>query len=474
MTYCVPQPKSAQSRLQFKSYTAKLPPFISAASQPNPGARFFEIADDSSGKIVAISSWATACRPRRFWYSGAMQKLPGAENTVAAERTGRCLGCFRPQRDCYCVAIPTIDNQTEILILQHRRERFHPFNTARMVRRALRNASLVSDHIPGLAARLAIGPRAGLLYPGPGAELLANVPADQRPRQLIVIDGTWHQAKTLVRDIPALQDIPRYQITPQEPSRYRIRREPSAMLLSTVEATVAALRLLEPATRGLDQLLDAFHTMVERQLAQPKSDQGWRRNAARTRHGRNIPAALLSNLENIVVAYGESVRHSNSFEVTAQVPIYWTAQRMGSGERFACHIQPPFPLQDSVLRHLDLTANHFVEAIPLVDARAMWQEFWRPSDILALFSHGTARLFAQLGGQTAKCLVLKAVDFNPQRRYSTLDDLVAAERLTVAPAWAAGRAGKRLANAVALVERLRTLKDRQARQQALGAANALG
>ena len=328
-------------------------------------------------------------RPRRFWYSGAMRELEIAENTVAAENPGRCLGCFRPHRDCYCAAIPRIDNQTEILILQHRRERFHPFNTARMVRRALRNASLVSDHIPGLAARLAIGSRAGLLYPGPNAELLANVPANERPRQLIVIDGTWHQAKTLVRDIPALQDVPRYQIAPHEPSRYRIRREPSAMLLSTVEATVAALRLLEPATHGLDQLLDAFHTMVERQLAQPKSDKGWRRNAARTRHGRNIPAALLSNLENIVVAYGESVRNSN--EMTAQAPIYWTAQRMGSGERFACLIQPPFPLQDSVLGHLDLTANHFAQAVPLDNARAMWQAFWRPTDVLALFSHGTAR-----------------------------------------------------------------------------------
>jgi hypothetical protein len=305
-----------------------------------------------------------------------------------------------------------------------------------------------------------------LLYPGPEAELLANVPIERRPRQLIVIDGTWHHAKTLVRDIPALHNVPRYRLAPREPSRYRIRREPSAALLSTVEATVAALRVLEPATQGLDQLLDAFYAMVERQLAQPKRDNGQRRNAARTRHGRNIPDALLGNLADIVVAYGESVRDGNSFDPAAQVPISWVAQRLGTGERFACLIRPPGQLTYEVLSHLELIDDHFAGAIPLDRARALWQAFQRPTDVIALFNHGTARLLAQLTGQATDCHVLKAIDFNPQRRYSTLDELIASERLTVAPPWAAGRAGKRLANAVALVKHLRTLK--QARTTLLG------
>ena len=88
------------------------------------------------------------------------------------------------------------------------------------------------------------------------------MPEGQRPRQLVIIDGTWHHAKTIVRDMPALHYVPRYRIAPDEPSRYRIRREPSAMFLSTVEATVAALRVLEPQTRGLDQQLGAFCSTV--------------------------------------------------------------------------------------------------------------------------------------------------------------------------------------------------------------------
>ncbi|HEY1599073.1 MAG TPA: tRNA-uridine aminocarboxypropyltransferase [Pirellulales bacterium] len=388
-----------------------------------------------------------------------MHSLAITEIALDARRE-RCLGCFRPHHDCYCAAIPQIDNQTEILILQHRRERFHPFNTARMVRRALANANLLVDHTPGLAARLAIKPRAGLLYPGPEAELLENVPVEQRPQQLIVIDGTWHHAKTLLRDIPALHEVPRFRIDPHEPSRYRIRREPSATLLSTVEATVAALRALEPETCNLDLLLEAFYGMVERQLAHPKSAHGWRSNRARQPGGLNIPSALLGSLDHIVVAYGESVPEGDSLKATARRPITWAAQRLGTGERFACTIQPPARIDASLLGHFELTEEHFNDALSLAAARAAWNAYARPQDVLAVYNQSTARLLERITNRTVACLVLKSIDFNPQRSYSTLDEVIAGEGLTVAPAQHPGRAGKRLANIMALIEHLRTLKSR--------------
>ena len=155
---------------------------------------------------------------------------------------------FALGRIVYCAAIPTIDNQTEVLILQHVRERFHPFNTARIVHKALQNSKLLIDHTPGFAAGLPLKPRAGLLYPGPEATLISDLRRDERPEQLVILDGTWHHAKTMVRDVAALRALPRYRLAPAAPSRFRIRREPSATALSTVEATVAALQVLEPET----------------------------------------------------------------------------------------------------------------------------------------------------------------------------------------------------------------------------------
>src|SRR3954468_3977540 len=95
----------------------------------------------------------------------------------------RCYDCFRPKNACFCAAIPSIDNQTDVLILQHRRERFHPFNTARIVHKALRKSELLVDHTSNLKRRLELKPRAGLLYPGPTAELISDLDAEQRPGQ---------------------------------------------------------------------------------------------------------------------------------------------------------------------------------------------------------------------------------------------------------------------------------------------------
>ncbi|HTN74640.1 MAG TPA: DTW domain-containing protein, partial [Pirellulaceae bacterium] len=83
--------------------------------------------------------------------------------------------------ECYCAAIPSIDNRTEIIILQHRRERFHPFNTARIVQRALRKSRLLIGHTQQFAARLDLPPDTGLLYPGDDATLLSDLPTSEHP-----------------------------------------------------------------------------------------------------------------------------------------------------------------------------------------------------------------------------------------------------------------------------------------------------
>jgi hypothetical protein len=325
-----------------------------------------------------------------------------------------------------------------------------------MVHRALRNSTLLVGHTPGLAARLDLKPRAGLLYPGAAATLLDDLPPSERPEQLIVVDGTWHHAKTMVRDITALRGVPRYRLAPAEPSRYRIRREPSAMLLSTVEATVAALRALEPETRGLDHLLAAFNRMIERQLAHPKVENGWRRNAVRSRGGRNIPAALLGRLDQIVVAYGESMPKCGSKQ-TKPLPVYWAARRLGTDEHFVCAIEPQVSFNEDLLGHWELSQEDFAAALSLDQARAAWAAFHRPDDILVVYNSGTARLFRQIDGESARCLVLKSVDFNPRRRYRTLDELVAVEGLIITPWQHVGRAGRRVAGAAALVGHLRAL-----------------
>ncbi len=362
----------------------------------------------------------------------------------------RCYDCFRPRCDCFCNAIPDIANRTDVLIVQHRRERFHPFNTARIVRRALRRSDLLADRPKQLQSKLHLAPSAVLLYPGRDAQSLKDLPQTERPGQLVILDGTWHHAKTLLRDIPALARLPRYQLAPSAPSRYRIRREPCLSSLSTVEATVAALRILEPETSGLDQLLAAFDTMVERQLVhrQRQAAQRWLHTPKRT--FKNIPRELLGDLNDIVVVYGEAYPGVRGQKRVPAPPVYWVAERLGTGERFSCAIQPACPFPADFWQHLELTPNDFAQAVSAEEARHRWEAFCRNDDVVVAGEPGSGHLLQQLVERPTPCLVLKSVDVS-----LPLPDLAAAPLPYVAPL--PGRAGNRLAAAVALAGRLRAL-----------------
>ncbi len=376
---------------------------------------------------------------------------------VASETPERCYGCFRPIVDCYCASIPVIENRTKVLILQHMRERFHPFNTARIVRKSLVNSRLISAPTADWSRSLTFEPGTGLLYPSADSRLISDLSADERPRQLVILDGTWHHAKTLMRGIATLRQLPCYRLAPTAPSRYRIRREPRVEFLSTLEATIAALRVLEPETVGFEQLMSVFESMVDRQLARPKVESGWRRKRQRKIAYRNIPTALLADLPNLVVAYGESMPRDPLNESAIRRPVYWVAERLGTGESFRCAIEPDRPLPAEVLGHMGLAAADFGGALSLPAARSAWSAFLRPHDALAVYNTGVKNLLAQLGDQAESCLVLKSVDFRPQQRYATFDDFLLHERVAIGPVRHPGRAGERLAKLTAFVRYLHAL-----------------
>lgn len=181
----------------------------------------------------------------------------------------RCWTCFKPRVLCVCARVPRVENRTEITILQHPRERFHAIGTARIAELGLSRGRILRPHSPverSLAVSFAPPPRTGLLFPHRRALDLAELDPAARPRGLIVLDGTWGQASKLYRANAWLAALPHYSLSPSEPSRYRIRREPRPNFISTIEAVVAALRILEPETEGFDALLASFDEMIDAQV----------------------------------------------------------------------------------------------------------------------------------------------------------------------------------------------------------------
>jgi hypothetical protein len=387
-------------------------------------------------------------------------------------RRERCYACFRPRAECLCDTLPRIENRTPILVLQHRRESFHAFNTARMVRHSLANSRFVVGHVREIAEQLVLDAGAALLFPGETAEVLAELPADRRPRQLVVVDGTWHQAKTLVRDIPALGALPRVRLRPAEPSRYRIRREPHVEALSTVEAVVDALRTLEPDTPGGDELLSAFRRMVDRQADHPKLESARRSLARQSRTVGNIPIAIARRWEDIVVACGEvaeggrdatsptggaptDVAASGDDSAQASRPLVWIAERLSTGERFVAVARCVPPPPERFLRHLELPAAAFLAGEPFEETQQRWRAFCRPNDFLVVFHSGMAKLAENLDGAALRPLILKSVNVPALKPHRDLETVVPALGVPVAEAWHPGRAARRLMLTAALAKQLR-------------------
>ncbi len=341
-----------------------------------------------------------------------------------------------------------------------------------MVRRALDRCQLMVGHNPELAERfdtVSLPEKVGLLYPRDDARLLTELTPQECPEQLIVLDGTWHHVKTLMRDVPRLRTLTCYRLAPTSPGRYRIRREPHAHALSTLEATVAALSLMEPETDGLDRLLSAFDRMIAEQLQHGQSN--WRRNEQRRRGMPNVPRILTGDLSDIVVAYGERERgrRSGGKEVGGRevgqrkpAPIYWTAVRMVSGERFQAAIETESLRDAEFLRLLRLPPEVTQAAVSVSSFRAAWQDFLRPGDHVAVYHSSTAKLLANVDAQFAPTVILKSINVEPDSE--AIDQLPGA--LQAGPHLNENsRASERLASAVAFVEYLnRRFQSREPKQ----------
>src|SRR5207244_1096318 len=107
---------------------------------------------------------------------------------------------------------------------------------------------------------------------------------------LIVLDGSWAQAKTLWWRNAWLTKLRRFVIVPDGPSLYgTLRREARPDAVSTLEAVAFALSALEADPTVRERLLAPFRTMLAkaREAGVPPAKRDWRKRSraksARTR-----------------------------------------------------------------------------------------------------------------------------------------------------------------------------------------------
>ena len=172
---------------------------------------------------------------------------------------GRCGRCFQQVGHCVCDGIPTIQCETNFLIVRHWKERRKPSNTGRFVDYALSSARIVDYGAPGETwnPQVLEMPAPVLLFPHPD-----GLECTFRPESVIVVDGSWPQARKLVNKLPGLRNLPRLTVRAPETKRVRLRTPPMAHGVSTIEAVAAALDVLHGSATGepLRQLYDRIVT----------------------------------------------------------------------------------------------------------------------------------------------------------------------------------------------------------------------
>jgi DTW domain-containing protein len=191
-----------------------------------------------------------------------------------------------------------IDNRLFVLILQHPQEKREALATAGVTRALLARAELaVGLSWPNLSRALgrSVDPkRWAVLYLGsarPAAfggqrEVMAldrrgEPAADQEAMQrgldgVVVLDGTWKEAKTLWWRNPWLLKLRRLVLNPHHESRYgRIRREPRREALSTLEAVALLLKQLDGGPEVEARLLGALDSLIAetRPSRQPEGER---------------------------------------------------------------------------------------------------------------------------------------------------------------------------------------------------------
>jgi DTW domain-containing protein YfiP len=372
-----------------------------------------------------------------------------------------CWTCRRPARVCYCAAVQPIETRTRVVILQHPRESEVAINTARIAELSLSNSTLHVgvEFAADLALRAALSdPEAPpiLLYPSEGAKDLAREPP-RGPVTLVVIDGTWWQAAKLFKQNACLRQLPRYGLTPSEGSRYRIRREPAAHCLSTIEALAAALGVLEGRPSGLSELLLPFDAMVETQLRFAETESRPRHGQAARRERPLVLPLLNQRPETVVVGYGEANAWPyGSPDARAPEVVHWAAIRPATGERFEAYGAPGGPLSPSFEVHSNLLAQQIVDGERRPEFLRRLSAFFRPDDLLLSWGFYVTELLRAEGLALPQRLDLREAAIRVLgRRVGQLDDYVTALGASPRAPWAAGRTGTRLAAMEALVERLR-------------------
>lgn len=169
-----------------------------------------------------------------------------------------CSDCLRPKVVCWCPFLPEkpLSPKCTIIILQHPAEEKRCLRTAHMLSLSIaqnkctiyKGKKFPQIKHEGLATILSSS-NTLLLYPANNAQDISELqPLSENSSDhfnIVLIDGTWPQAKTIFNNSPMLHNLKRFKLTQYKGSEYVVRTQPTEGCLSTLETAAHVLSYLE-------------------------------------------------------------------------------------------------------------------------------------------------------------------------------------------------------------------------------------
>lgn len=232
------------------------------------------------------------------------------DQTEALELITDCPHCGKPMPLCICDSVRPIESRISLLILQHPQEQDRALGTARLTAHHFKDAVVkIGLSWPSLSKALGRPvhdpSRWAVLYLGSAkvSELETDaeiVAIDRKGRMeegqrailrdiegIVLLDGTWSQAKALWWRNAWMLKCRRVILGPAAPSRYgRLRREPRSDGLSTIEAVALLLSRIEKRPDIEAALTDSFERMLARYREAQKITPGLVRSKESTKDER--------------------------------------------------------------------------------------------------------------------------------------------------------------------------------------------
>lgn len=210
-----------------------------------------------------------------------------SESSAAGrEALPQCRRCHKAEVFCVCDSIEQIKSRTSLLLLQHPQEQDKALGTARLTALHIQDAVLkIGLSWPSLSRALGRPVRDpsrwAVLYLGSVRTDRFNTDhtivaidrngqrrTDQRAvladiEGVVLLDGTWSQAKALWWRNPWMLKCQRVVLAPGRASRYgKLRKEPRRDGLATIEAAATMLAGLEDRPDIETTLLASFERML--------------------------------------------------------------------------------------------------------------------------------------------------------------------------------------------------------------------